>query len=51
LKRSYNEIDPHQTGYVLRDEFEEILRELCPELNEQEMEYICSKHENQANSR
>ena len=45
LKRSYQEIDPYYTNFVLRDEFEETLRELCPELNRQEMEYICSKHE------
>ena len=45
LKRSFNEIDSCFTNFVLRDEFEETLRELCPELNRQEMEYICSKHE------
>jgi hypothetical protein len=40
------EIDPYHTNYCLREEFEEILRELCPELNDEEMEYICAKHEN-----
>jgi hypothetical protein len=35
----------------LRDEFEEILRELCPELNNQEMEFICSKYENKSDGR
>ena len=38
-------MDPFTTGYLLRDEFEEILKELCPELNRQETEYICSKYE------
>ena len=46
MKRSYSEIDPYHTNYCLRDEFEEILRELCPELNDEEMEYIVAKNEN-----
>jgi Ca2+-binding EF-hand superfamily protein len=46
LRRSFQDFDPYYTYYLLRDEFEEVLRELCPELNKQEMEYLCSKHEN-----
>ena len=51
LKRSFQEIDPYFTNYLLREEFEEILKELCPELNKQEMEYICAKHENKTDGR
>ncbi|CAF0760256.1 unnamed protein product [Brachionus calyciflorus] len=46
LKRSFKEIDPYGTNYLLRDEFEEILRELCPELNNQEMDFIFAKYAN-----
>lgn len=51
LKRCFQEIDPYMTNLLLRDEFEEILRELCPELNNQEMEFICSKYENKPDGR
>jgi hypothetical protein len=51
LRRTFQEIDPYYTNFLLRDEFEEILKELCPELNTQEMEYICSKHENPVDGR
>lgn len=44
LKRSFQEIDPYGTDFLLKDEFEEILRELCPELNNQEMDFIFTKY-------
>ena len=51
MKHSFLEIDPYFTNFVLHEEFEEILREFCPELNRQEMEYICSKNKNKTDSR
>jgi Ca2+-binding EF-hand superfamily protein len=51
LRRSFEEIDPYKTDLLLRDEFEEILRELCPELNKQEMDYICSKYDTNSDGR
>lgn len=51
LKRSFKEIDPYGTNYLLRDEFEEILRELCPELNNREMDFIYSKYANNGDGR
>lgn len=51
LKRSFAEIDPYNTNYVLRDEFEEILKELCPELNKEEMDFIYSKYEHPTDGR
>ena len=45
LKRSFEELDPYRTDLLLREEFEETLLELCPELNKQEMDFICSKYE------
>ena len=45
------EIDPYFTKFLLRDEFEEILTEICPELNEEEMNYIYIKHANPKDGR
>lgn len=45
LKRCFQELDPYRTDLLLREEFEETLLELCPELNKQEMEFICSKYD------
>jgi hypothetical protein len=39
------EIDPYQTNILLKEEFAEVLTELCPELNKKELDYICSKYE------
>jgi Ca2+-binding EF-hand superfamily protein len=44
-------MDPYKSGYLLRDEFKEILLEFCPELNEQELNFICEKYENSFDSR
>ena len=51
LKHSFEEIDPYKTDLLLRDEFEEILKELCPELNKQEMDFICSKYDTSKDGR
>jgi hypothetical protein len=47
LRRSFLEIDPFFTDNVLREEFEETLLDLCPELNRQELDYICDKYGSQ----
>lgn len=39
-------MDPYRSGYVLRDEYREILTELCPELNDDEFEVLVEKYEN-----
>jgi len=44
LKRSFQDCDPYFTNYLLKEEFEEILIEICPELNRDEMDYIYGKH-------
>jgi hypothetical protein len=46
LKRNFNENDPYRTGYVLRDEYKELLLEFCPELNDEEFDILCEKYEN-----
>ena len=51
LKRTFQDMDPYYTGYLLREEFEEVLGELCPELNKPEMDAICAKYENPADGR
>lgn len=44
-------MDPHNTKFLLKDEFEEILWEICPELNDEEMDYIYQKHGSKNNKR
>ena len=51
LNRSFQDMDPHKTEYLFLDEFEEILWEICPELNDEEMNYIYQKHGSKYNKR
>jgi len=46
LRKSFNEIDPYHHGYILRDEYKELLLEFCPELNDDEFDVLCEKYEN-----
>ncbi|CAF1497870.1 unnamed protein product [Adineta steineri] len=43
LRRMFAELDPYRTGYVQPEEFDEILLELCPELNQEDLYLIKSK--------
>ena len=45
LRRSFQDVDPHKTSLVLKDEFEEILMEICDEISNEELEYIYKMHE------
>jgi len=38
-------MDPYKTNLVLKDEFEEILIEICEEISSKELDYIYSMHE------
>ncbi len=39
--------DPQRTGFIAKSHFEHIMLEFCPELNEDELEYLCKKYVNQ----
>jgi hypothetical protein len=45
------DLDPHFNNLVLREEFEEVLLELCPDLNKQELNHFCEKFENPGDGR
>ncbi len=45
LRKNFVELDPHFTNYVLKEEFEEVLLEICPDLKQNEMEYLSAKFE------
>ncbi|XP_029442190.1 EF-hand calcium-binding domain-containing protein 6-like [Rhinatrema bivittatum] len=45
LKREFEELDPYHTGFVSKEEFKDILTELCVHLNEYECEMLTKKFE------
>ena len=51
LRKCFMDLDPHFTNIVLREEFEEVLLELCPDLNKMEMNHFCENFENNADGR
>ncbi|XP_063314192.1 EF-hand calcium-binding domain-containing protein 6-like [Pelobates fuscus] len=46
LHREFEDLDPYHTGYVSREEFQDILLELCIQLNEYEREMLTKKFNN-----
>ena len=40
LRKELIEVDPHRTGYVHSEEFDEIFTELCPSLDEDDLQRI-----------
>uniref|UniRef100_H2ZM26 EF-hand domain-containing protein n=1 Tax=Ciona savignyi TaxID=51511 RepID=H2ZM26_CIOSA len=51
LRREFVEMDPYHTGFVSRDEFRDVLMELCVHLTNHETEIICNKFETQLDGR
>ncbi|XP_034627963.1 EF-hand calcium-binding domain-containing protein 6-like isoform X4 [Trachemys scripta elegans] len=45
LKKEFEELDPYHTGFVSKEEFKDILTELCAHLNEYECEMLGQKFE------
>ncbi|XP_069487607.1 EF-hand calcium-binding domain-containing protein 6-like [Ambystoma mexicanum] len=45
LWKEFEELDPYRTGFVSKDEFNDILTELCVQLNEYECEMLGRKFE------
>jgi len=43
LRREFVEMDPYHTGFVSRDEFRDVLMELCVHLTNYEAEIIATK--------
>ncbi|XP_041042289.1 EF-hand calcium-binding domain-containing protein 6 isoform X1 [Carcharodon carcharias] len=45
LRKEFQELDPYCTGFVSKEEFKDILTELCMNLNEYECEMLAKKFE------
>uniref|UniRef100_UPI00398F3BE9 EF-hand calcium-binding domain-containing protein 6 n=1 Tax=Pristiophorus japonicus TaxID=55135 RepID=UPI00398F3BE9 len=45
LRKEFQELDPYRTGFVSKEEFKDILTELCMNLNEYECEMLAKKFE------
>ncbi|XP_007891051.2 EF-hand calcium-binding domain-containing protein 6 [Callorhinchus milii] len=45
LRKEFQELDPYHTGFVSKEEFKDILTELCVQLNEYECEVLAKKFE------
>jgi hypothetical protein len=51
LRREFAELDPYRTGYVQPEEFDDILTELCPAVNQQDLNLIKSRLQTRNDSR
>ncbi|CAF3437010.1 unnamed protein product, partial [Rotaria sp. Silwood2] len=40
LRKEFTQLDPYRTGYVQSDEFDDILTELCPQVNQEDIDMI-----------
>ena len=45
LRREFVAMDPYSTGFVTREEFRDILTELCVQLSDYELEMLTKKFE------
>ncbi|CAF3658026.1 unnamed protein product [Rotaria sp. Silwood1] len=51
LRREFTELDPYRTGYVQSDEFDDILTELCPSVNQEDLDILKFRFQTQNDSR
>ncbi|KAE8629793.1 hypothetical protein XENTR_v10000593 [Xenopus tropicalis] len=51
LQREFVDLDPYRTGFVSKEEFKDILTELCIHLNEYERERLAKKFESNTDGR
>ena len=51
LRRDFVEMDPYRTGFVTREEFSDVLRELCVHLTDKEVELISDKFDTNTDGR
>ncbi len=51
LRREFTELDPYRTGYVQSDEFDDILSELCPSVNQEDLETLKVRFQSKNDSR
>ena len=51
LRREFGQLDPHRTGFIQSDEFDDILVELCPSVNQDDLDLLKSKFQDQFQNR
>ena len=51
LRREFTELDPYRTGYVQSDEFDEIFSELCPSVNQEDLDMLKYRFQSNNDSR
>ncbi|KAG8592119.1 hypothetical protein GDO81_000416 [Engystomops pustulosus] len=51
LRREFEDLDPYQTGFVSKEEFKDLLSELCIHLNDYEREMLSKKFESYGDGR
>lgn len=51
LQREFLEMDPYHTGFVSKEEFQEIVTELCPHISDYELEIITNRFQEDADNR
>ncbi|XP_075705752.1 EF-hand calcium-binding domain-containing protein 6-like [Rhinoderma darwinii] len=51
LRREFEDLDPYHTGFVSKEEFKDLLSELCIHLNDYEREMLAKKFESNGDGR
>ncbi|KAM4052574.1 EF-hand calcium-binding domain-containing protein 6-like isoform 2-T2 [Anomaloglossus baeobatrachus] len=51
LRREFQDLDPYQTGFVSKEEFKDLLSELCIHLNDYEREMLSKKFQSNGDGR
>lgn len=51
LRREFVQLDPFRTGFIQSEEFDEILTELCPIINQEDLQTFKHKFQTKADSR
>ncbi len=46
MRSAFQSLDALNTGFLSKLDFEQTLLDFCPELNEDELEYLCKKYVN-----
>ncbi|CAF1076134.1 unnamed protein product, partial [Didymodactylos carnosus] len=43
LRREFTELDPYRTGYIMGEEFDDVLYDICPVVNQEDLETFKTK--------
>ncbi len=51
LRREFTQLDPFRTGFIQSDEFDDILMELCPAVNQEDLDMLKSRFQTKNDQR